>query len=61
MRHRNLLWFGLPQLVRQWSRKVGKMINGLGVEVAEVHNAANFLMRHWQWPIFDGFDFDGRN
>jgi hypothetical protein len=37
------------------------MMNELSVEVAELHKAANFLLRRRQWPIFDNFDFLGRD
>jgi hypothetical protein len=39
------MWLGNPKKVRQWSRKVAKVMNGLGVEVGELHKPANFLLR----------------
>jgi hypothetical protein len=37
------------------------MMGELGVEVAKLHEAANFLMRRRDWPIFNIIDFLSRN
>jgi hypothetical protein len=52
---------GLPQLTRQSSRKVAKMIDELGVEVAEHNETASFLLRCRQWRICNGLEFLCRN
>jgi hypothetical protein len=56
-RQRNLLWYGLPQQVRQWSRKVAKVMDEFGVEVAELHETANIPLRRRHWPVYNGLDF----
>jgi hypothetical protein len=61
MRQRNLLWMGLPQQVRQWSRKVAKVMNKSGVEVAELHETANLLLPRRHWRVCNGLDFLCRN
>jgi hypothetical protein len=37
------------------------MMDELGVEVSELHEAANLLLRHWHLPICNGLDLLGRN
>jgi hypothetical protein len=59
----NVTFCGLdfPQKVRQWSRKVAKVMNELGVEVAELHETASLLLCRRRWPVCRGFDFLCRN
>jgi hypothetical protein len=61
MRQRNLLCLGLPHFVRQWSRKVAKIMNESRVEVAELHETPNILLRRRHWPVYNGLDFLCRN
>jgi hypothetical protein len=37
------------------------MMDELGIEVAELHETANLLLRHMYMPILNGIDFLGRN
>jgi hypothetical protein len=57
MRQRNLMRMGLPQFVRQWCRKVAKVMDEYGVEVAELHETANLLKRRRYLSICNGLEF----
>jgi hypothetical protein len=58
MRQRNHLWLKFPQQVRQWCRKVAKVMDKYGVEVAKLRETAKFLLHYSrQWPVCNGLDF----
>jgi hypothetical protein len=54
------LWLGFSQQVRQMSRNVAKMMDALGVEVAELHETLNVLVYRRHWPVCKCLGFFGR-